>query len=163
MNKLLFFTNQLQNPSMQKQLNIPLEFIVFGIVKGRMYKHFRSNDSFIIPINTHRRWGNSVIYGSVFLCKDFDFYSRILDAYQMCSMSTMLRNHNRDIHHRVEVNVTPIYFDSIDDLSRLKYKEGEEIQAQTYIGNINHPKIIKRINQKKNSYRITDGIGTRTF
>lgn len=162
MDKLIFLSNELQNPHQQRELRIPLEFITFGITEGRMYKHFRNQSNFIIPIDTLKRWGNEVIYGGLFLSKDFDFYAEILDAYNMCSLSKLLRNHDLDIHHRIEVDVKPIYFKTLDDLARLKYKEGEPIKAQTYMGNLKHNKITQRLN-KTVSYRIIDGIDTYNF
>lgn len=157
MDKLIFLSNELQNPLIQKEMHLPLEFITFGITEGRMYKHFRNESNFIIPVDALKRWGNEVIYGGLFLCKDFDFYARILDAYHVCSMSTLLRNHDLDIHHRVEVDVRPIYFKTLDELKRLKYREGESVQATTYMGNLKHHKISRRLD-KTVSYRIIDGI-----
>ena len=81
----------------------------------------------------------------------------------MCSMSTLLRNHQNDIFHRVNVDVVPITFDRFDDLQRLKYKEGESISSLTYVANQNHPKINKRIKDMKNTYRIVDGINKENF
>lgn len=162
MDKLMFLSNKLQSPEHQKELNIPLTFVAFGITEGRMYKHFHSENTFIIPINSMKRWGNNVVYGGLFLCKDFDFYSRLLDAYHMCSMSTLHRNHTCDIHHRVNISVTPIRFNTLDELSRLKYKEGEPIEVQTYMGNIKHPRITQRL-RKTVSYRIIDGIDADNF
>lgn len=162
MGQLLFLTNELQNPAYQKEMRLPLEFIAFGITEGRMYKHFRNQSNFVIPVDALKRWGNDVVYGGLFLCKDFDFYSRILDAYHVCSVSTLMKNHDMDIHHRIEVNVTPIFFDTIEELATLKYREGESIKAQTYMGNLKHPKISQRLD-KTVSYRIIDGIDAENF
>jgi len=162
MNRLLFFANKIQSPSFRQKINIPLEFISFGIIEGKTYRYFENKDNFVIPTDSNKKWGNSVVYGSLFLCKDFDFYGRILDSYHLCSMSTLLRNHINDINHRVEVNVTPIYFDTLDELERLKYREGKEIKAQTYLSNTNHPKIKRRISGV-NTYRIYDGINAESF
>ncbi len=96
------------------------------------------------------------------LCKDFDFYARILDAYHVCSLSSMRQNHKIDVHHRVKVNVTPIYFTSLDELSRLKYTEGSNVFAQTYLGNPNHPKISQKLNAKQ-TCRIVDGIDKSNY
>lgn len=160
--RLIFLTNELQTPSLQKSLRLPLEFIAFGIAEGRMYKHFRNQSNFVIPVDSLKRWGNDVVYGGLFICKDFDFYANILDAYHVCSLSTMMRNHKRDIHHRVEVEVTTIHFQTLDELARLQYRESESIKAQMYMGNINHPKINLRLT-KTVSYRIVSGIDTVNF
>lgn len=162
MHKLIFLSNELQNPVMQKEMRLPLEFITFGTIQAKMYKHFRNQSNFTVPHGTSKRWGNDVVYGGLFLCKDFDFYARIFDAYNMCSKSILLKNHVKDIHHRVEVDVTPIYFRTLNDLSSLKYREGETITAQAYMGNTKHNKITQRFD-KTASYRIVDGIDVDNF
>ena len=161
MNNLLFLTNELINPDLQREMKLPLTFIQFGIAEGKMYKHFGNRSTFICK-DSNKRWGNNVVYGGIFLCNDFDFYSRILDAYHLCSMSTMLRNHNQDLHHRVEIDVTPIYFKTLDELARIKYKEGKGILALTYKGNTKHPKIIKRLINER-SFRVIDGIDEQNY
>jgi hypothetical protein len=72
-------------------------------------------------------------------------------------MSTLQGNQRWDIHHRIKVNVNPIHFNTLDELASLKYKEGEPIEVETYIGNVNHPKINQRINNS-HSLRVIDGV-----
>ena len=154
---LLFVTNELLNPNQQRDMRLPFKYIVFGITEGRMFKHFRSNSTFITPNNVKKAWGNSVVYGSIFLIDNFDYYAPILDAYHLCSMSTLQGNQRWDIHHRIKVNVNPIHFNTLDELASLKYKEGEPIEVETYIGNVDHPKINQRINNS-HSLRVIDGV-----
>lgn len=162
MDKLIFLTNELQNPHIIKQMRIPLEFVRFGISEGRMYKHYNNKSTFILPVNALKKWGNSVVYGGIFICKDFDYYCNILDAYHICSLSTLFRNHSCDLHHRVEVPVRPIHFSTLSELAHLKYKEGEPITLTTYLGNLKHPKIKQRLNNSK-SYRVIDGMDKEHF
>lgn len=151
------------NPDMYKEMHLPLEFISFGIIEAKMYTHHGRNKTFIVKPTT-RRWGNSVCYGALFLCDDYDFYSRILDAYNICSMSTLFRNHKNDLHHRIEDFITPIHFDSLEEFVSLRYKESEPILAQIYVGNTKHPKIINRIKYRHQvSYRINSGIDGKNF
>lgn len=158
--RLLFLSNELCSPSWQREMRLPLEFITFAHIKGKMYKHFRNNGSFVLE--SKKKWGNDVVYGGIFLLKDFDFYIRILDAYQLCSLSSLYRNHKLDIHHRITTEATPISFSTVDEFERLMYKEREAIRVQTYVGNPNHPKIKQRLN-KTVSYRIYDGIDKKHF
>lgn len=162
MNSLIFLTNELLNPKLRHDLKLPLEFISYGIMEGRMYRHYGGKSNFVVPNDTLKHWGNNVVYGALFICKDFDFYNRVLDAYHICSLSTLLRNHNNDIHHRVEQYVTPIFFETLNELALLKYREGKPIKAITYMGNIKHNKISQRLN-KTVSYRIKDGIDAENF
>jgi hypothetical protein len=159
MNQLLFIVNELLNPDLRRKMRLPMEFICFGIMPGKMYPHYhdyRARSVFIVK-PTNKLWGNDVVYGALMLCKDFDFYARILDAYHVCSLSTMRRNHKLDMHHRVNVKVTPIYFNSLDELSRLMYTEGDVISVQTYLGNPLNHKISQRLNANQ-TCRIIDGI-----
>jgi hypothetical protein len=154
----------LQDPTHHKQLLLPFEFISFGITEGKMYKHFQNNGTFVTPINTlRRRWGNNVVYGSLFYCPDINFYLRVLDAYHICSLSTLKKNHINDIHHRIITNITPIYFNTLDELSRLKYKEGKPISAYMYLGNTIQPKLARRIKHPYLSHRVIDGIDIKHF
>lgn len=160
---LIFLTNCLLNPLHYKKLNLPLEFIAFGITEGKMYKHFRNTGTFIMPVNNSKRWGNSVVYGGIFFCPDVDFYLRILDAYHLCSLSTLGKNHIRDLHHRIISHIIPIYFNTLEELSKLQYKEGDKLPTHTYVGNVKHPKIAKRMYKPFVSYRIKDGIDVKHF
>lgn len=162
MNQLLFLYNEFIDPDFNNNLRIPLEFVVFATIDGKMYRHFRNDSVFILPLNNNKLWGNSKIYGALYLCKDIDFYIDILDAYHICSCGKIKRNHIRDMMHRIEVEATPIYFNTLDELSRLKYKEGNSIKAITYFGNINHPKIKSRLATTKN-YRVASGIYKETY
>jgi len=163
MQTLIFLSNKLQNPSEYKFLNLPLEFIAFGITEGKMYSHFRNRGVFVAPADTRVRWGNSVVYGGLFHVPDVEFYLRILDAYHENSMSSLGKNHYYDTHHRHLYNVTPIYFNTLDELARLQYKEGRGTPAHLYMGNLQHPKIARRVNETKKSYRIVSGIDVQNF
>lgn len=160
---LLFIYNELLNPYTYNNLRIPLEFISYGIIDGKMFRHFNNKGVFILPYDHQKIWGNTKIYGALFLCKDIDFYINILDAYHVCYKDKLKRNHINDMHHRYLVEVTPIYFNSIDDLARLKYRESDmTIQANAYFGNPDHPKIKSKIG-KTQSYRVIDGIDGDNF
>lgn len=161
-NSLVFIYNELLSPDVHNNMSIPLEFIAFGTVDAKMYSHFKSNSNFILPLGEDKLWGNTKVYGALFVCRDFDFYINILDAYHACSMDKLRRNHIKDLHHREIVEVTPIHFNTIDELSRLKYREGISIYATTYFGNINHPRIKRRLTKIK-PYRIVDGIDVQNY
>lgn len=153
-NKLLFVGNELLGET-RELLRVPMEFITFAFVEGKLFKHFRNDGTFILSYG--KPWGNSVVYGAIFAINDFDFYTRILDSYHQCSLSALGRNHLFDVHHRITTKATPITFASIDELERLKYRERNQVEVQMYEGNQNHPKIKQRLN-KTHSYRIVDGV-----
>lgn len=162
MNKLLFLHNELCSPHVQNKLRIPLQFVSYAYVKGKMYKHFRNQSCFAIPLGVNKSWGNTCVYGGLFLLRDWDFYIHILDAYHTCSLSTLLTNHRRDIHHRSKVLATPISFKDLNSLGRLMYHEITELECSMYFGNTNHAKIRQRL-ETNDSYRIIDGVDKRHF
>lgn len=145
-------------PKLQREVGIPLQFVTYAHVEGKMFKHYRNNNSFVLQ-DAKNPWGNKVVYGAIFHLRDSEFYLRILDAYYGCSLSSLRRNHDLDIEHRIQGIATQISFTSIDELERLKYTELSTVDVQLYVGNIKHPKINQRLN-KRNSYRMIDGCDT---
>lgn len=159
---LIFIANELLEPELLRQMNLPLEFISFAITDGKFYPHFKNNGWFYIPLGRDTNWGNSKVYGAIYLVRDYFFYIGILDAYHACSKSNLTYNHIRDIHHRVDTLVTPITFNSLSELSSLKYKEKTDLTVVSYIGNIKHPKINRRFSTSEN-YRKVNGIYEEGF
>lgn len=157
MGNLIFLYNKLMNPEVFTSMQIPLEFIAFGMVDAKMYSQSYDDANFIVPLDANKKWGNSKVYGALYILKDVQFYLGILDAYHACSFDKLRRNHIMDIHHRHELDVTPIFYNSLDDLSRLKYREGTTITAVGYMGNTKHPRIERRISSTM-SRRVIDGI-----
>lgn len=163
MDQLIFLSNDLMNPDVQKQMRVPLQFICFAFIHGKMYRHFRSHDTFVLQPKHNRTWGNNVVYGAIFALSDFHFFIRQLDAYQSCSLSALNVNHKYDIQHRVQIKATPIRFDSLDSFSRLMYYESEHVDVHAYVANPNHPKIKRRLISLSTSYRIIDGVNKKAF
>lgn len=152
---LVFISNELLSPTLQRELGVPLEFVSFAITKGQMYSHYAKRSTFVL--RGGKVWGNSVVYGVLFHLRDSDFYLRLLDSYHACSMSSLYKNHVLDLHHRLYDFVTPISFNNVDELERLMYKEREEVKAMFYVGNPKHNNITRRLH-RRNSYRVLDGI-----
>jgi hypothetical protein len=158
----MFFSNELQTRTAQDLLKLSCTFVAHAFVRGKLYSHFRSKSTFILP-TSNRTWGNNVVYGSIFHIKDWNFYNRILDAYHTCSLSAIGDNHRLDIHHRVNTLATPIYFSSLNDFSRLLYREADDLPIQMYVGNLKHPKIKQRIKKSTHSYRLINGVDVENF
>jgi hypothetical protein len=161
MTNLLFLSDELLSPAMRKELRIPMQFVSYAYMEGKLYRHFRSDSTFAMK-NAKRAWGNNSIYGAIFLLKEPAFYLRLLDSYYICSLSALNKNHANDVHHRTTAYATPIHFDSLSDLGRLIYRESDSLQVQCYFGNPHHPKIRRRLN-KPHSYRNIDGINKVHF
>ena len=155
MSQLVFLSNNFLSPDFRRNTRIPLEFITFAHIKANLYHNIR-NDG-VINIIGHKHRGNDVVYGALFLLQDFSFHIQTLDAFHNCSLSALRRNHKLDPQHRVMVRATPLSFTTIDELERLKYLERPCINAHTYIGNLNHPKIKQQVANTR-SQRLPDGL-----
>lgn len=162
MSSLIFIYNELLNAELQAELRVPLEFVSFAHTDAKMFTHFHKKGVFAVPHDHIRVWGNTKVYGALFVCKDMSFHIDTLDAFHACSKNKLYKNHIKDMHHRIEVVTTPIYFETLDDLARLKYREREEITAIAYFGNPKHPKIKRRFS-KTESKRVISGIYKEDF
>lgn len=161
MKNLLFLCNELLSPAVRASLRIPMQFVSYAKIEGKLYRHFRSESTFAIQGNK-RAYGCNAIYGAIFSLSDPEFYLRLLDSYYICSLSLLKRNHAKDLSHRVTAQATPIHFDTLSNLGRLMYRESDSLDVQCYFGNPTHPKISRRLN-KSHSYRIADGINKIHF
>lgn len=157
---LVFISNDLMCPEVRRDLRLPLHFVSFAIIDAQMYTNIR-NDGVVNVIRDNPR-ANTVTYGAIFHVEDFDFHIRSLDAYHLCSLSSLRTNHVLDTQHRINIQVRPITFDSIDTLERLLYTEHKAVKVQAYIGNLNHPKLNRRIRSTR-SARIRDNILVEPF
>lgn len=139
-------------------MRLPLTFVTFAIMPLHMYKGTRDlPSSFLVPHT--RTQSNDVVYGAIFLLSDADYYTRALDAYHLCSLHVLRRNHEYDAQHRVTLPATPISFNTVDELSRLMYTEREPTHVSVYVGNPQHPKIQKCLRTTARR-RVNHGVDT---
>lgn len=155
--RVLFISDKLLDPDYRDMMRLPMEFVCFAIADGRMYTHeFKVNTFVAQGLKKH---GNNKVYGAVYVLKDDFYHLRTLDSHYLCSMSVLHRNHTLDLSHRIIADVIPITFDSLQELDTLRYNELEPIKVEMYVGNLNHTKLKKRINQKRSrNYRVTNGV-----
>lgn len=157
--ELIFLSNELMNPRKYHDLGVPLQFITFAFVQGKMYHHYQRKSTFVVQSNK-RSWGSDVVYGALFLVNDHYFHIRSIDSYMACSKSALHRNHSYDLHHRLNTVATPITFSSAEDFCALKYKEMKKIRCEMYVGNPNQPKINHRLQSRS---RIIDGLDKQHY
>lgn len=139
-----------------------MEFVCFAITDGRMYTKYLKQGTFVV--NGLRKHGNNKVYGAIYSLKDAYFHLRTLDALHNCSKSSLGRNHDLDMEHRVQAQANPILFSSLNELDRLLYKELESVTVEMYVGNLTHPTIKRRIEQREhNNFRVTNGINTESI
>ena len=153
---LLFLSNELCDPHVQRKLRVPLTFISFAIMPMHMYRGLHKHtSSFLVPHS--RRQTQDVVYGALFVLADADYHIRTLDGYHLCSMSTLRRNHTLDHQHRTTHHATPIGFRSVDELARLLYTERDPVEVHVYVGNPDHPTIAQCLQPRKRRF-ITHGV-----
>lgn len=146
------------NSNWQRTLRVPLHFMQFAFVEGKLFYMPQKKSTFVIT--DLPKWGNDVVYGGIFALKDYHFYIRSLDAYMGCTKSTLGRNHQYDMQHRINVSATTISFDTIEEFTRLLYKEVNTVNCEMYVGNDSHPKLQDRLTHR---HRITDGLDKHNF
>ena len=148
------------DPSVREKLRLNIQFVCFAHTEGKMY--YDRDETYIAKgLGSH---GNSVVYGAIYSVYDDYFYFRTLDAMHNCSLSSMGRNSPYDRQHRIRSPVTIIQFSSLDEFSRLKYKELDTVEVDMYVANVHHPTIKPRIEQtQKYNFRIKDGFTKDAF
>jgi|SRR6185312_9140433 len=157
---LIFLSNELMDARVRNDMRLPLHFVTFAIIEAQLYSNVRNEG--VVNVRQERKYKGNVAYGALFHLEDFHFHIRQLDAFHMCSLSALGRNHDLDTQHRIITDTTPIVFSSIDALERLQYEEKRVTKATAYIGNLKHPKLNRRI-RNTNSKRIKQNILVEPF
>lgn len=144
--------NSLCTTELLDKLKIKYTFIGYGYFTGALYVYY--NDYYALPykspVKNHR--GFNKVFCKIYIIDDL-YYMKQLDAYMRCSKSMLKKNHDiMDLTHRTKMKVTPIFFTNISDFIHLNYKEGDEVEIETYIGNINNSRVVSMIN-KNNKHR----------
>ena len=162
MNKLIFLTSNAMSPRTIKAARIPLQFISFGYAEGRLAtKHRELDDTILIYKPKEQPLYGDIAYGALFVLEDYEFHIPVLDALMGCTeaITAGLYQH---VNIRVDVNVVPIAFNSLDEFRRLIYTEKDLISATTYYANPNHITIINRIKTLK-KYTNVSNINPKPF
>lgn len=148
------------HPDKQNELKLPLTFVCFAILRGSLYKFPHTS----LNVTHKKPFGNSAVYGAVYILQDDYFHIRTLDAYHLCTKDALGDNHKLDHAHRLHVQVNPILFKTMEDLDRLIYDEMESIDVQAYVANPKHPTTNKRVRRNNGTnYRIYNGIVAQAF
>lgn len=158
MKQLIFLYDKTMNKNYRNKLLLPIHFISYGYIPAKMYHYKEHKDTLIAIDNNHvsRKWGNDKVFGGVFLLDYYNVTIRTLDGLYACSKARLNNNNKNDLMHRVKTSVTLITFNDLEELTVMKYKEREQVLADTYLGNPNHEWIKHRIKMQR--YRVIDGI-----
>lgn len=162
--KVIFLYDEMLDGEYRKKSKVPLQFISFGFVRGKMFKTSKSKTPSVIAIQDGdivRTWGNNKIYGALFAIPEYEYYIKILDAMYGCSKSRININHNMDYAHRVKTEFTPITFDNLDRFSVLDYTRNTPLEVDAYFANTSKDFINGRVKSKQ--YRKGSGVLEHAF
>ena len=168
MKKLVFIYDRLLHPDWRSRLKLPLIFISFAFIKGKMFTYRdsrRIGNVFIVnPNDITQKRGSDLVYGALFLLDNAEHYLRTLDSMYVCSLARMFKNHDLDLMHRKEVLATPIHFNSLESFQNLLYYEQTPVKCLAYYGNIKNPYIQHRVKGTRgNSNRIIYNVDIDNF
>lgn len=154
MKKALFLYNISGTLEKLGELKIPYQFVSYGYIEGALY--YCKKDYIALDVNSDlkKHKGFNKVYGILIVIDKSEFYMRAMDAINCCSKTSLNKNHDLDIMHRVKRKFTPISFKSIDDFFKMKYREYEEIEVETYIGNTKNKNIKQMVKRRESRYNI---------
>lgn len=135
MKQLVFLYDEYLDEGKQKLAKLPLEFICFAYIKGVNMYDLRGTYIAIRENTLKKTKKYNKVYGALYILDMSEHYLRILDAVMTCSKGFIGSNHKLDIRHREKIKATPIHFKTIEEFTKLKYNEGEELDVITYLAN----------------------------
>jgi len=153
--KLLFIYDNLMTVDEQVLAEIPLEFLSLGQMQGRLrwFNDTKKRRLFAVPNNGY---STKVIYGGIFLLKEYEHFMHKLHSYYHNSFPYTNRTIREDMYVLTPVSVRPLKISSLSGLAKGEYEVGEAIMCETFIGNTMNPQIKnsmkKRYYEHKNIY-----------
>lgn len=135
MKQLVFLYDEYLDEDKQKLAKLPLEFICFAYIKGVNMYDLRGTYIAIKENTLKKTKKYNKVYGALYILDMSEHYLRTLDAVMTCSKGFIGSNHKLDIRHREKIKATPIHFKTIEEFTKLKYNEGEELDVITYLAN----------------------------
>jgi hypothetical protein len=152
--------------SEQELLHLPIRFLSFGYVQGKMYwlNDDKRRRYFVIPpvYEKSKRQYNTFIYGGVFVINDFQEYERALASYYNCSIPYLGEIIQEDLYYSQKVTITPIKFKTLQELEECSYTSLSDIEGITFLGNQSNSKVQKSL-KYGTYYRRASGIDVPNF
>lgn len=153
---LIFLYNELMEEQYRRALGLDMKFISFGYIRDAKLYQLDVDNVIAVNYNDIKGGdGNNKVYGAIFYLHEKE-HKRLIDAYMISSCSVLGGNHIYDTTHYFEGIITPIRFNTLDELSRLLYNESPPVKCGYYLGNINKSQIKNRLIQSRN--RLTSGL-----
>jgi len=140
LDKLLFIYDDLMTGEEQAMTKIPLVFLSFGQMQGRMrfINDTKKRRYFVTP-----NYGRStkVVFGGIFLLKDYEFYEHKLHSYYNNSLPYAGKTMKEDLYDFAVVKARQISMTSLKNLADGRYEVGNVIECFTFVGNQENSRI----------------------
>ena len=135
MKQVVFLYNEWLDEEKQKLAKLPLEFVCFAYIDNAVMYEIEGRYVAIRKgeIATTKKYNK--VYGALYILHSSERSIRTLDAVMMCSKAFIGSNHKYDVTHRINAQITPIHFDSVEEFLLMRYTEGDELDVITYLAN----------------------------
>lgn len=164
--RILFLYDELMTRSTQQNLRLPIHFLSYGYVRGRMYwcNDEKKRRYFIIPPSTqkHIKNVNDYVYGGIFVINDYEEYERSLYSFYNSSIAYLGKSIQEDLYIPEKIQITPIKFKTLQELEECRYTSLEPFEGLTMMANQENKKIQNSISHGR-YYRRVSGFDVPNF
>lgn len=158
MDELFFIYDKLLTKQERDKIHLDLQFISLAQMQGKMYWYTDSKKKWIfaVPQDTSK-----VIYGGLFLMKDYDLHKHRIHAYYNNSIGSSGKTFIENTYDLSNVQVRPIKISSLSDLLTGRYKVGDGVDCKCFVGNLQNNRM--NFNSKRQRYYGTQRIDKESF
>ena len=144
--KIIFLYDELMTKEYQEIMRLPVKFLSLGLVNAKLYFYndTKQRRKFIIP---NEKQSSSVVFGSLFLFKDYDDYKLHLHSFYN-NEAILETSYTEDHYILSKIQVTPIKAKTYEDLLRSNIEYLDKLECETFIGNLKNDKIIHSITHR---------------
>lgn len=105
----------------------------------------------LLPNDVTRNRGTRRVLGAIYTFQHKDMLAVLdaIDNYKCCSMSRVGIQHPLDLTYRTTLEVYPISFDNIQELTSFRYKYLKSEMCYVYLGNINNERILNCVKKDR--------------
>jgi hypothetical protein len=136
----------------QEKIELNLQFIACGQMRGNMYWVRDPRKQYIFAVNRERT--SKVVYGGIFLMKDYDLHKHKIHAYYNNSMVYSGETLDVNLYDFTDVLVRPIKISSISDVITNRYSIGKEIECGCFVGNKSNRRMNYNSTKGKRYYKV---------
>lgn len=158
MDKIIFIYDKLLTQQERDKVHLDLQFISFAQMQGKMYwfTDGKKRWIFAVPQDTSK-----VVYGALFLMKDYDLHKHRIHAYYNNSIGSIGKTLIENSFDLFNVKTRPIKFSTLSELLTGRYKIGEAVDCMCFVGNLQNPRM--NFNSSRQRYYGTQRIDKESF